>query len=80
MHVLDKLEYDEEGNYEIILGGRNKNSTNWMPLDNTLTRLLVRQTYSDWDNEIPATVHVDRIDEGRPFTLLSTLNLFQMIF
>lgn len=67
LHVLDNLEYDEEGNYEIILGGRNKNSTNWMPLDNTLTRLLVRQTYSDWDNEIPATVHVDRIDEGRPF-------------
>jgi len=29
-------------------------------------RLLVRQVHSDWGDELPGEVHVDRIDENRP--------------
>jgi len=66
LHVLDKLKYEHDGSFEIILGGKNQNFTNWMPLENTLIRLLVRQTYSDWNNEMPGTIHIDRIDKEKP--------------
>ena len=29
-------------------------------------RLLVRQIHSDWANELPGEVHIDRVDGGRP--------------
>ena len=66
LHVLDELKYEQDGSFEITLGGKNQNFANWMPLENTLIRLLVRQTYSDWDNEIPGTIHIDRIDKEKP--------------
>mgnify|MGYP005828922375 CR=1 FL=1 len=66
LHVLDELKYEQDGSFEIILGGKNQNFANWIPLENTLIRLLVRQTYSDWDNEIPGTIHIDRIDKEKP--------------
>ena len=63
LYVLDDLKYNHDGSFEIIIGGKNGDFDNWMPLENTSTRLLVRQTLSDWNNEIPGTIHIDRIDK-----------------
>ncbi len=63
LYVLDDLKYNQDGSFEIIIGGKNRDFDNWMPLENTSTRLLVRQTLSDWNNEIPGTIHIDRIDK-----------------
>ena len=65
LYVLDDLKYNQDGSFEIILGGKNRDFVNWMPLENTSTRLLVRQTLSDWNNEIPGTIHIDRIDKEK---------------
>ena len=65
LYVLDDLKYNQDGSFEIIIGGKNRDFVNWMPLENTSTRLLVRQTLSDWNNEIPGTIHIDRIDKEK---------------
>ena len=65
LYVLNDLKYNQDGSFEIIIGGKNMDFDNWMPLENTSTRLLVRQTFSDWNNEIPGTIHIDRIDKEK---------------
>ena len=73
LYVLDELKYNQDGSFEIIIGGKNMNFDNWMPLENTSTRLLVRQTLSDWNNEIPGTIHIDRIDKEKdPYPKINT--------
>ena len=65
LYVLDDLKYNEDGSFEIILGGENDDFDNWMPLENDSIRLLVRQTLSDWNKEMPGTIHIDRIDKEK---------------
>jgi len=65
LYVLDDLKYNQDGSFEIIVGGKNMDFDNWMPLENTSTRLLVRQTLSDWNSEVPGTIHIDRIDKEK---------------
>ena len=73
LYVLDDLKYNQDGSFEIILGGKNMDFDNWMPLENTSTRLLVRQTLSDWNNEVPGTIHIDRIDKEKdPYPKINT--------
>ena len=73
LYVLDDLKYNQDGSFEIILGGKNMDFDNWMPLENTSTRLLVRQTLSDWNSEVPGTIHIDRIDKEKdPYPKINT--------
>ena len=73
LYVLDDLKYNQDGSFEIIIGGKNMDFDNWMPLENTSTRLLVRQTLSDWNNEVPGTIHIDRIDKEKgPYPKINT--------
>ncbi len=65
LYVLDDLKYNEDGSFEIILGGENNDFDNWMPLENDSIRLLVRQTLSNWNKEMPGTIHIDRIDKEK---------------
>ncbi len=61
----DALVVDADGRFEVWIGGEPR-ETNWMPSQPGPLRLLVRQIHSDWENETPGSVHVDRIDAGRP--------------
>lgn len=73
LYVLDDLKYNQDGSFEIIIGGKNMDFDNWMPLENTSTRLLVRQTLSDWNSEVPGTIHIDRIDKEKdPYPKINT--------
>lgn len=61
----DQLVTDENGNFELFIGGESRGE-NWLPGDTGRVRLLIRQIHSDWTNEIPGQIHIDRVDSGRP--------------
>jgi hypothetical protein len=60
----DELELDAGGRFELQLGGDKPARGNWLPLPDDATALIVRQFFYDWDNEVPATIEIDRIDAG----------------
>lgn len=60
----DDLEVDADGRFEILLGGLEPKSGNWMALPEDATTLIVRQFFYDWDNEVPASFEIERIDDG----------------
>jgi hypothetical protein len=57
---FEALHLDDDGSFEIILSPERA-GLNWVenPLDGT--QVLVRQVYSDWADEAPGEVHIDRI-------------------
>ena len=57
----DQLEIDADGNFELILSS-NPQSGNWLPMQPETGTLVVRQTFLDRDNEIPAELHIERIN------------------
>lgn len=59
----DTLEIDEDGRFELIMGGEERPG-NWMPLPEGASTLAVRQFFYDWDNEVPAQLEIERIDDG----------------
>jgi len=61
----DELEVAPDGTFELILGGEER-AGNWLRTDSGPQRILVRQIHSDWANESPGEMHIDRIDAGRP--------------
>lgn len=65
--VLDSqnLQVNKDGSFTLVLGGPPREG-NWLPLEPGIKRLLVRQIYSNWENELPGAMHIDRIDDGRP--------------
>jgi len=60
----DALERAPDGSFELILGGEEPASGNWIPLPEDASTLIVRQFFYDWDREIPATFEIERIDTG----------------
>ena len=64
-----------DGRFEIIVS-REKSEGDWLPLAEDSSILIVRQTFFDRANEIPATVEVEALDGNpTPPTLdLETLN------
>ncbi|MDG2336219.1 MAG: DUF1214 domain-containing protein [Myxococcota bacterium] len=61
----EQLSVEDDGSFEIILGGPSREG-NWLPMQTGDLRLMVRQVHSDWADELPGEVHIDRIDESRP--------------
>lgn len=57
----DQLEIDARGNFELILSS-NPQSGNWLPMQPETGALVVRQTFLDRDNEIPAELYIERIN------------------
>lgn len=58
----EDLHYDDDGSFEIILSN-TPSSGNWMSLGNGAEHISIRQFFNDWQNEIPAKLHISRIDE-----------------
>lgn len=55
------MTFNEDGSFEII-ASKEPASGNWLKLADDSSMLLVRQTFLDRSNEIPATVRIEAID------------------
>lgn len=62
----DDLVVDGEGRFEVIVSG-DEHPGNWLRSEAVPLKLLVRQIHSDWENERPGEVHIDRM--GTPLTV-----------
>lgn len=60
---IDNLKLGPDGEFELIIGGEPREG-DWMELVEGTSTLTVRQFFYDWDNEVPATLAIDRIDDG----------------
>ena len=56
----DHLEVDENGNFEIIIS-KKEYPGNWLKMENDTSSLVVRQTLLDRENEVPATLSIERL-------------------
>jgi hypothetical protein len=65
------LQIDDAGHFEIIVSQREQ-SGNWLRMGPTTNSINVRQTFQDRVNEVPATLHIERIgasdERPRPLT------------
>lgn len=55
------MDIDKDGRFEII-ASKEKQPGNWLPMAEGTRLIQVRQTRLDHKNEIPAQVHIERID------------------
>ena len=61
----ERLIVDEDGRFEVAVS-QDPRSGNWLPLDAKSNVLIVRQTFFDRGNEVPASVVIERV--GGPKT------------
>ena len=63
------LKIDPDGSFEITLSCDPKHG-NWLPMEPETETLIVRQTFLDRENEVPADLHIERIGgDGKPTPL-----------
>ncbi len=63
--ATDRLVVEESGSFELFVGGEER-PHNWLASRPGRVRLLIRQIFSDWRNEAPGEIHIDRVDAERP--------------
>ena len=65
-----QLEIDADGQFELILSVRPQ-PRNWLPMQPETGTLIVRQTFLDREQEIPAELVIERIDSANTPTPLT---------
>lgn len=65
-----ELVTEPDGSFEIVLS-REPHDGNWMSLDDQASFLLLRQYMSDWENERPADLFIERVDAEYPQPVLT---------
>ena len=64
-----ELDIGDDGRFELIVSSRRREG-NWLPMTPESGTLIVRQTFLDRESEVPAELHIERIDcpddEKRP--------------
>ncbi|MCY4095763.1 MAG: DUF1214 domain-containing protein [Gammaproteobacteria bacterium] len=55
------LEIDDDGHFEIFLSAEPQEK-NWLPMTSETGTLVIRQTFLNRDEEIPAELHIERIN------------------
>ena len=61
-----QLQVEDDGTFEVILSSR-PHGGNWLPMEPDTGLLIVRQTFLDSKNEVPARLEIERLgDGGRP--------------
>ena len=55
------LEIDDDGHFELILSAQRQEK-NWLPMTAETGTLIIRQTYFNRNKEIPAELHIERIN------------------
>ncbi|MBW2423444.1 MAG: DUF1214 domain-containing protein [Deltaproteobacteria bacterium] len=64
--TAEDVEVDADGRFEII-ASPERQPGNWLPLDPEARQIVIRQYFKDWENEVPATFQIERIDDaGEP--------------
>lgn len=67
-----EIETDADGRFELTVSSTPQEQ-NWLPMQPDTGTLIVRQTFLDRDNEVPADLHIERIncapEERRPAPL-----------
>lgn len=58
----DDLPTDDAGNFEVYFSSKPAAGANWYELPAKECRLMIRQFFSDWENEVPATLHIECLD------------------
>ncbi len=61
--TLNEFEIGPDRLLEVVISPQEQPS-NWIPMHPTATMLLIRQYLSDWDNEVPAKLFIERLDEA----------------
>ena len=66
------LQLDGAGRFEVFLSPQ-KREGNWLENAPDASELIVRQVFSDWKNETPGEVHIDRVGfEGKSKPVMTT--------
>jgi hypothetical protein len=60
--LVDDLDVDADGNFEAILSA-DEHDGNWLRLAGEHPTLTVRNFLYDWDTEVLATLHIERVGE-----------------
>ena len=68
---LTDMEFDADGNFEIIVSKAQKPG-NWLPMADDTTLLIIRQTFNDKHKEVAADVKIERISEGPAVPVILT--------
>ncbi|MEM9667878.1 MAG: DUF1214 domain-containing protein [Pseudomonadota bacterium] len=77
----EDLVMDADGNFELFLSAERR-GINWMPLprDDRLLLLMFRDSFTNWETEQPATLHIERLgDAGTPSVNLDEGQLIRQI-
>ncbi|HLG90225.1 MAG TPA: hypothetical protein VKZ79_23885 [Alphaproteobacteria bacterium] len=62
---MEQVKFGPDGSFEVFLSAKPMPG-NWMENAPDSTKLMVRQIFSDWKNETPGEVHIDRVGyEGK---------------
>ena len=59
--TTEELGVDESGHFELFLGGEPR-ETNWLELCEGPQSIMIRQICSDWDVEVPGSIHIDCLE------------------
>lgn len=60
--LVDDLDVDAEGHFEAILSA-SEHEGNWLRLAGDHPTLTVRNFFYDWDTEVPAALHIERLSD-----------------
>jgi len=63
--LIDEFELGPDGEFEIVLSAEPQES-NWLPLDENATMLVVRHFFYDWEHEVPVTMSIEPLSGPRP--------------
>jgi len=61
---VDDYEVEPDGSFELFLSAKEQ-PRNWVQLTPKSKTLMVRQTFTDRENQAPARLHIERVDEAR---------------
>ena len=59
----DEIDIDADGRFEIIASPEPSDG-NWLPIDPGAETIWVRQFFYDWENETPASLWIERVDDS----------------
>ncbi len=59
----DEWQIAPDGSFEIVVSP-TRHAGNWVPLENGADTIWMRQFFYDWEHEGPASLWIDRIDDG----------------
>jgi hypothetical protein len=58
--AMENVTFGKDGSFEVFLSPAKRDG-NWMENAPDATKIMVRQIFSDWKNETPGEVHIDRV-------------------